>query len=58
MNLFTKQRGLPGMRTWNSTLLSLALVTAMAFGAFVRAAEPWTREGALDCATTRIVRKF
>ena len=50
MNLFTKQRRLPGMRTWNTTLLSLALLTAMAFSVSVRAAEPWTLESALDYA--------
>lgn len=38
------------MRTWNTTLLSLALLTAMAFSVSVRAAEPWTLESALDYA--------
>jgi len=50
MNPFTKQRGLPGMKTWNTTLLSLELLTAVAFSVSVSAAEPWTLESALDYA--------
>ncbi len=38
------------MRTWNTALLSLALLTAVAFSVSVRAAEQWTLESALDYA--------
>jgi outer membrane protein TolC len=38
------------MKTWNTTLLSLELLTAVAFSVSVSAAEPWTLESALDYA--------
>jgi len=50
MNPLRKQKGLAGMRTRTITLLSLALLTSMAFSSSVRAAEPWTLESALDYA--------